>query len=245
MGGIGFITGNHALVATNNVLINSHMLEASHLNGAQRYFYSSSACIYPQGIQQDSDVTPLKESDAYPADPEEGYGWEKLYTEKLCEYYRNDFGLETRVARFHNVYGPLGTYDGGREKAPAALCRKIAAANDGDEIEIWGDGAQTRSFMFIDDCIDGIMRLTASDHHEPLNLGSDELISINGLVDLIAEVSGKSIGKEHDLTKPQAVRGRNSDNSKLLEVLDYVPSTTMAEGIAPTYAWIADQVNGA
>jgi GDP-D-mannose 3',5'-epimerase len=245
MGGIGFITGNHALVATNNVLINSHMLEASHLNGAQRYFYSSSACIYPQGIQQDSDVTPLKESDAYPADPEEGYGWEKLYTEKLCEYYRNDFGLETRVARFHNVYGPLGTYDGGREKAPAALCRKIAAANDGDEIEIWGDGAQTRSFMFIDDCIDGIMRLTASDHHEPLNLGSDELISINGLVDLIAEVSGKSIGKEHDLTKPQGVRGRNSDNSKLLEVLDYVPSTTMAEGIAPTYAWIADQVNGA
>lgn len=245
MGGIGFITGNHALVATNNVLINSHMLEASHLNGAQRYFYSSSACIYPQGIQQDSDVTPLKESDAYPADPEEGYGWEKLYTEKLCEYYRNDFGLETRVARFHNVYGPLGTYDGGREKAPAALCRKIAAANDGDEIEIWGDGAQTRSFMFIDDCIDGIMRLTASDHHEPLNLGSDELISINGLVDLIAEVSGKSIGKKHDLTKPQGVRGRNSDNSKLLEVLDYVPSTTMAEGIAPTYAWIADQVNGA
>ena len=188
MGGIGFITENHAMISTNNVLINAHMLEASHINGVQRYFYSSSACIYPQGAQLDADVTPLKESDAYPADPEEGYGWEKLYSEKLCEYYSNDYGLETRVARFHNVYGLLGTYDGGREKAPAALCRKIALAKDGDEIEIWGDGLQTRSFMFIDDCLEGIIRLTASDHREPLNLGSDELISINGLFDLITEV---------------------------------------------------------
>lgn len=245
MGGIGFITENHAMIATNNVLINSHMLEASQLNGVQRYFYSSSACIYPQGIQDDADVTPLKESDAYPADPEEGYGWEKLYSEKLCEYYANDFGLETRVARFHNVYGPLGTYDGGREKAPAALCRKIALAQDGEDIEIWGDGEQTRSFMYIDDCVEGILKLTASDSRSPLNLGSDELVTINGLVDLIAEVSGKSIGKAHDLTKPQGVRGRNSDNSKLVEELSFAPSTTMAEGIAPTYAWIASQVNGA
>jgi GDP-D-mannose 3', 5'-epimerase len=245
MGGIGFITENHATIATNNVLINSHMLEASHLNGVDRYFYSSSACIYPQGIQNDADVTPLKESDAYPADPEEGYGWEKLYSEKLCEYYANDFGLKTRVARFHNVYGPLGTYDGGREKAPAALCRKIAMANDGENIEIWGDGEQTRSFMYIDDCVEGILKLTASESLSPLNLGSDELVTINGLVDLIAEVSGKSIGKAHDLTKPQGVRGRNSDNSQLVKELNFAPSTTMSEGIAPTYAWIASQVNGA
>jgi GDP-D-mannose 3', 5'-epimerase len=245
MGGIGYITENHALIATNNVLINSHMLEAASIHGVGRYFYSSSACIYPQAIQLDADVTPLREEDAYPADPEEGYGWEKLYSEKLAQYYAQDFGIETRVARFHNVYGPLGTYDGGREKAPAALCRKIALANDGDEIEVWGDGEQTRSFMYIDDCVHGIYNLTQSDHSDPINLGSDELVTINGLVDLIAETSSKSISMRHDLTKPQGVRGRNSDNSRLREVLGWEPSTTMAEGLAPTYAWIASQVNGA
>src|SRR5918999_705557 len=244
MGGIGYITGNHAVVARNNVLINAHMLEAAVRNGVSRHFYSSSACIYPMYLQKSPDVTPLKEEDAYPADPEEGYGWEKLYSEKLCQYYTEEGKLETRVARFHNIYGPLGTYDGGREKAPAAICRKVALAGDGDQIEVWGDGAQTRSFTFVDDCVEGIHRITASDHHLPLNLGTDRLVSIDELVELVAKVAGKAIRVRHDTSKPQGVRGRNSDNPKLREVLGWEPQTSLEDGLARTYQWIAAQLPG-
>jgi len=201
MGGIGYITAFMADISRNNILINAHMLEASRSNGVKRFLFSSSACVYAQNKQKSADVTPLKEEDAHPADPEPGYGWEKLFTEKLCEYYAHDYGFETRTVRFHNVYGPLGTYDGGREKSPAAISRKIALAPDGGEIEVWGDGNQTRSYMYVDDCVEGLIRLMASDFREPLNLGTDELISINGLVDLIADIVGKKIGKCHDLTK--------------------------------------------
>ena len=204
MGGIGYIIGNRVDIARNNVLINAHMLEAAYRNGVSRHFSSSSACIYPMYKQHDPDVTPLKEEDAYPADPEEGYGWEKLYSEKLCQYYQEEGKLETRVARFHNIYGPLGTYEGGREKAPAAISRKVALAVDGDGIEIWGDGLQTRSFTYVDDCVEGIYRIAQSDHWEPLNLGSDCLVTIDQLVDLVTDVAGKTLVKQHDLTKPQA-----------------------------------------
>jgi len=245
MGGIGYISSNHADIARNNILINAHMLEAARLNGASRFFFSSSACIYPRYRQESADVTPLKEEHAYPADPEEGYGWEKLYAEKLCEYYVAEGKLETRVARFHNIYGPLGTYEGGREKAPAAICRKVALAEDGDEIEVWGDGEQTRSFTYIDDCVEGIHRIMRSDHRRPLNLGTDELITINGLVDLVAKVAGKTIHKRHDLTKPQGVRGRNSDNSLLREVLGWEPGTSLEEGLSHTYRWIESELRKA
>jgi GDP-D-mannose 3', 5'-epimerase len=244
MGGIGFITGNHADIARNNVLINTHMLEAARTNGAKRFFYSSSACIYPAYKQKSADVEPLKEEDAMPADPEEGYGWEKLYSEKLCQYYRADYGLQTRVARFHNVYGPLGTYDGGREKAPAAISRKVALCQDGDEIEIWGDGQQTRSFMYIDDCVEGIYRLMKSDHHEPLNLGTDVLITVDGLVDLVSTIAGKRLQKKHDTSKPQGVRGRNSDNSRLRTVLGWEPSVPLQTGLEVTYRWIESELRG-
>ena len=243
MGGIGFISGNHADVASNNILINAHMLEASELNGITRYFYSSSACIYPLFLQDIPEVGGLKEEDAYPAQPEEGYGWEKLYAEKLCEYYDEEGRFPTRVARFHNVYGPLGTYDGGREKAPAAICRKIALAEDGSEIEVWGDGLQTRSFMHVDDCVEGIYRIMQSDHSAPLNLGTEELVTVNDLVDLVAKIAEKSIGKRHDLSKPQGVRGRNSDNTQLTKVLGWGPSISLEEGLRPTYSWIAEQVS--
>jgi len=242
MGGIGYITGNHASIARNDILINTHMLEASRINGVQRFLFSSSACVYPDYRQDDPDVTPLREEDAYPAAPEEGYGWEKLFTEKLCQYYAEDYGMETRVVRFHNVYGPLGTYEGGKEKAPAALCRKIALAEDGDEIEIWGDGEQTRSFMYVDDCVEGIYRLMRSDYRHPLNLGTDRLVTINELVDIIANIAGKRIVKRHDLTKPQGVRGRNSDNTRLRQVLGWEPETSLEKGLAITYQWIARQV---
>ena len=242
MGGIGYITEKLADIARNNTLINTHMLEASRVNYIERYFYSSSACIYPGYLQEEADITPLKEKDAYPADPEEGYGWEKLYTEKLCQYYTQDYGLPTRVARFHNVYGPLGTYDGGKEKAPAAICRKVSLAQDGDEIEIWGDGKQTRSFMYIDDCVEGIYKITNSDISEPLNLGLDTMVTIDELVDLVMEISGKSLIKQHDLTKPQGVRGRNSDNSKLESVLNWAPSFNMSDGMQITYNWINNQI---
>jgi len=244
MGGIGYITANHADVAVNNVLINAHMLQAALTNDATRYFYSSSACIYPMYLQKSPEIGGLKEEDAYPADPEEGYGWEKLYAEKLCQYYDEEGKLPTRVARFHNIYGPLGTYDGGREKAPAAISRKVAMAADGGEIEVWGDGLQTRSFTYVDDCVEGIYRIMQSEHSAPLNLGTDELISVNDLVDLIAKLGGKSLTKRHDTSKPQGVRGRNSDNTQLRSVLGWEPATTLEQGLTKTYKWIESQVAG-
>jgi len=242
MGGIGYITGTHAPIARNNSLMNLHMLDASVEAGVERFLFSSSACVYPQHLQEDPDVDPLAEEDAWPADPEPGYGLEKLYTEKLCEYYREDHGLETRVVRFHNVYGPLGAYEGGKEKAPAALCRKVARAEDGGTITVWGDGEQTRSFMYMDDCVEGIHRLMRSDFPGPLNLGTDRLVTINELVNLIAGAAGKEITKDHDLSKPQGVRGRNSDNSLLREVLGWEPEVSLEEGMARTYRWIEERV---
>ena len=242
MGGIGFIEQNKAMIMHDNVLINVHMLEAARQQGVRRYLYTSSACIYPGYRQQSVEVTPLKEEDVYPADPEDGYGWEKLYSERLCRHYLEDFGLETRVVRFHNIFGPLGTYDGGREKSPAAICRKIALANDGDEIEVWGDGCQTRSYCYIDDCVEGIYRLMRSDYRAPLNLGQDRLISINELVDMVAGIAGKRLGKRYNPTAPQGVRGRNSDNTRLRQVLGWEPSVSLEDGLAETYRWIARQV---
>jgi GDP-D-mannose 3', 5'-epimerase len=241
MGGIGYITASHADIARNNILINAHMLEASKMNNVGRFLYSSSACVYAQGKQKNPDVTPLREEDAYPADPEPGYGWEKLFTEELCKYYWQDFGFPTRTVRFHNVYGPLGTYEGGKEKAPAAICRKVSLAEDGGNIEVWGDGEQTRSFMYIDDCCEGLVRLMASDYTEPLNLGTDELVTINGLVDIVCDIAGKRLTKVHNLSGPQGVRGRNSDNTRLNRVLGWEPSIKLAQGLRTTYAWIAER----
>jgi nucleoside-diphosphate-sugar epimerase len=245
MGGIGYITAFHADIARNNILINAHMLEAARLNGIPRFLFSSSACVYAQSKQRDTDVTPLREEDAYPADPEPGYGWEKLFTEELCRYYRKDYNSETRIVRFHNVYGPLGTYEGGKEKAPAAISRKVALVPNSGEIEVWGDGNQTRSFMYIDDCVEGLVRLMASDYREPLNLGNDRLISINGLVDLISEIAGKRLIKKYDLGKPQGVRGRNSDNSRLSHVLGWEPSISLETGLEVTYRWIESELRKA
>lgn len=242
MGGIGYITANHADLSRNNILINTHMLEASRINGVQHFLFSSSACIYPQYKQKDPDVTPLKESDAVPADPEPGYGWEKLFAEELCRYYKKDYGMETHIVRFHNVYGPLGTYEGGKEKAPAAISRKVALAEDGGEIEVWGDGQQTRSFMYVDDCVEGLLRLMASDYAEPLNLGTDRLVTIDELIDLVSEVAGKKLRKQHDLSKPQGVRGRNSDNTLLNQVLGWEPSIDLEEGLKTTYKWVEGEL---
>lgn len=242
MGGIGYITAFHADVARNNVLINAHMLEGAHRNGVARYFFSSSACVYPMYRQTAAEVEPLRESDAYPAEPEEGYGWEKLYAEKLCQYYADEGKVTTRVARFHNIYGPLGTYEGGREKAPAAICRKVALAPNGGSIEVWGDGSQTRSFTYVDDCVEGIHRIMRSDHGAPLNLGSDVLISVDALVDLVCGIANKRLIKEHDRSRPQGVRGRNSDNTLAREVLGWTPSTSLEDGLAATYGWIHAQL---
>jgi nucleoside-diphosphate-sugar epimerase len=242
MGGIGFIETNKAVIVRDNSLINLHSIEAARINGVKRYLYTSSACIYPGYKQKETDVTPLKEEDAYPADAEDGYGWEKLYMERVCRHYTEDFGLDTRVVRFHNIFGPLGTYDGGREKSPAAICRKIALADDGDDIEVWGDGEQTRSYCYIDDCVEGIYRLMRSDHREPINLGQDRMVSINELVDMVAKIAGKKIGKRYDLTKPQGVRGRNSDNTRLREVLQWEPVISLEEGLTTTYHWIAGEL---
>jgi len=244
-GGIGYITANHADISRNNILINAHMLEASRINGVQRFLFSSSACIYPQYKQRDPKVIPLKESDAIPADPEPGYGWEKLFAEELCRYYKKDHKLETRIVRFHNVYGPLGTYEGGKEKAPAAISRKVALAQSGGEIEVWGDGEQTRSFMFIDDCVEGLIRLMASDYSEPLNLGTDELVTVNQLIDIVSEIASKKLRKKHDLDKPQGVRGRNSDNALLRSVLAWEPSIGLEKGLWITYIWIEEQLRKA
>ena len=245
MGGIGYITAQLADIARNNILINAHMLEASRLNGVRRFLFSSSACVYAGYKQNSADVTPLKEEDAHPADPEAGYGWEKLFTEQLCRYYRHDFGFETRVVRFHNVYGPLGTYEGGKEKAPAAICRKVALTPDHGRIDIWGDGQQTRSFMFILDCVEGLQRLMASDYREPLNLGTEELVTIDQLVDITCEIAGKNLVRRHDLSKPQGVRGRNSDNSRLRTVLGWEPQTRLRDGLAITYQWIEQELDRA
>jgi GDP-D-mannose 3', 5'-epimerase len=242
MGGIGYITASHADISRNNILINTHMLEASRLNGVSRFLFSSSACVYAQYKQREAEVTPLREEDAYPADPEAGYGWEKLFTEELCRYYWQDYRFDTRIVRFHNVYGPLGTYDGGKEKAPAAISRKVALAKDAGNIDIWGDGEQTRSFMYVDDCVEGLVRLMASDYREPLNLGTDRLVSINELVNLISDIAGKRLTKRHDISKPQGVRGRNSDNSRLRQVLSWEPSVSLEEGLTVTYRWIENEL---
>jgi GDP-D-mannose 3',5'-epimerase len=244
MGGMGFISSNHATILRNNALINLHTIEAARLNGATRYFLSSSACIYPDYLQGDEDVTPLKEEDAYPADPQDAYGWEKLVGERLCGYYADEFGMVTRVARFHNIYGPYGTYDGGREKAPAAMCRKVALAQPGDEVEIWGDGGQTRSFCYIDDCVEGIYRLMWSDYREPLNIGTSELVTVNELAEAIIEVSGKPDLSLRHVRGPQGVRGRNSDNTRIRRVLGWEPRVALREGLDETYRWIHKQVAG-
>jgi GDP-D-mannose 3', 5'-epimerase len=243
MGGMGFISSHHAEILHNNSLINVHTLDAARVNGIKRYLYTSSACIYPEYKQTDTNVIPLKEEDAYPAQPQDAYGWEKLIAERLCSHYREDYGIETRIVRFHNIFGPLGTWDGGREKAPAALCRKIAIAKltGNHEIEIWGDGEQTRSFCLIDDCVKGIYKLMRSNYAEPLNLGQDRMISINQLADIIAELAGIRIVKKHVLG-PQGVRGRNSDNTRLREVLGWEPEVSLEEGLAITYSWIEAQV---
>jgi GDP-D-mannose 3',5'-epimerase len=243
MGGMGFISSNHATILRNNSLINLHTIEAARMQGVSRYLYSSSACIYPDHLQTDANVAPLKEEDAYPADPQDAYGWEKLVSERLCQYYAGEFGMQTHIVRFHNIYGPYGTYDGGREKAPAALCRKVAMAEPDGSIEVWGDGEQTRSFCYIDDCVEGIYRLMQSDYPEPLNLGTEEMVTINQLARLVMEVAGKLGVTLRHVDGPQGVRGRNSDNSRLRSVLGWEPRTTLAEGLSPTYQWIEKQVN--
>jgi GDP-D-mannose 3',5'-epimerase len=244
MGGMGFIEANKAKCML-SVLINTHMLEAARQHNLQRYFFSSSACVYAADKQLTPDVKPLAEADAYPAEPEDGYGWEKLFSERMCRHFTEDFGLTTRVARYHNVYGPNGTWTGGREKAPAAICRKIAEAqiSGAHEIEIWGDGEQTRSFMYVDDCIDGTLKIMNSDIDVPINLGSSEMVTINGLVDIVEEIAGITVNRRYDLDAPKGVRGRNSDNTMILERLDWEPSITLRAGLERTYAWIYDQVS--
>lgn len=243
MGGMGFIENNKALCML-TVLTSTHMLEAARRHEVERYFYSSSACVYAADKQTDTAVTALKEADAYPAMPEDGYGWEKLFTERMCRHFEEDFGLTTRVARYHNVYGPEGTWDGGREKAPAAVCRKIATAaiTGNHELEIWGDGEQTRSFMYIDDCLKGSQMILAGASNEPVNLGSDELVSINQLVDIVEEIAGIRCQRNYKLDAPQGVRGRNSDNTQIKETYGWAPSIPLADGLAETYAWIYGQV---
>ena len=242
MGGMGYISSNHATILRNNALINLHTLDAARTQGVSRLLYTSSACIYPDYRQTEADVTPLSEDDAYPASPQDAYGWEKLLTERACSYYREEFGFETRIVRFHNIFGPEGTFEGGREKAPAALCRKVASVEDGGEIEIWGDGEQTRSFCYIDDCVEGIWRIMRSDYAEPLNLGTEELVSINELARQIIAVSGKRDIRLVHVDGPQGVRGRNSDNSRLRKVLGWEPATSLADGLEPTYRWIEKQL---
>jgi GDP-D-mannose 3', 5'-epimerase len=242
MGGMGFITKNKALCML-SVLLSTHLLMAAKDCGAKQYFYSSSACAYPDYRQEEATVIALKESDAYPAMPEDGYGWEKLFSERLCKHFEQDFGMNIRVFRFHNVYGPKGTWDGGREKAPAALCRKVIQAIDEGtmEVEIWGDGEQTRSFMYIDDCITGIDKLMASSYSDPLNLGRSELVSINETLSIIERIAGVEMKRKYKLDAPQGVRGRNSDNTLIKEVLGWEPSIDLKTGLETTYWWIKEQ----
>jgi len=243
MGGMGYISCNHATILYSNLMINLNTIHAAMQEPVGRYFFTSSACIYPEYLQTEIDAKPLKEEDAYPADPQDAYGWEKLITERLCKHYREDYDLETRIVRFHNIFGQNGSWDGGREKAPAALCRKIAYAKLHKEksIEIWGDGLQTRSFCYIDDCTEGIYRLMQSDFHDPLNLGSDRMVSINELADIIMNIAGVDLEKVH-VKGPQGVRGRNSDNNKLRQVLMWEPSISLETGLEKTYSWIEEQV---
>ena len=243
MGGMGFIENNKALCML-SVLTNTHMLMAAKDSGVERFFFSSSACVYNGDKQKTPDVVPLKEEDAYPALPEDGYGWEKLFSERMCRHFEEDFGLQTRVARYHNVYGPLGTYDGGREKAPAAICRKViqAKVSGKHEIEIWGDGHQTRSFMYIDDCTKGTQAILESEITEPINLGSSELVTINQLVDIVEEIAGVKLKRNYKLDAPKGVNGRNSDNTKILEYLGWEPSIRLKDGMAKTYEWIESQM---
>ena len=241
MGGIGFITEVGAEVMHDNILINTYMLEASRRNKVKRYFFSSSACVYPTFKQTNSDVEGLKEKDAYPADPDNFYGWEKLLTEKMCEAYQRDHGFDVRIARYHNIYGPEGTYKGGREKSPAALCRKVAEASNPGIILVWGDGKQTRSYCYIDDCVRGTVKLMESDYDKPMNIGSERLVTIDELADMITKISGKVITKSHDLNAPQGVRGRNADISLARKVLGWEPKVSLEEGLAKTYKWIEHQ----
>jgi nucleoside-diphosphate-sugar epimerase len=243
MGGMGFISANHARILHNNALISIHTLQAAQEAGVRRLVYTSSACVYPEYRQAEADIQPLREEEAYPAQPQDAYGWEKLMSERLCAHYREEYGLATRIVRFHNIFGPLGTWDGGREKAPAAMCRKVAVAKltSDPTVEIWGDGEQTRSFCFIDDCLEGLHRLMLSDYAEPLNLGQDRMVTINELADIVAGIAGIRIVKKH-VPGPQGVRGRNSDNTRLRKVLGWEPVIALEEGLARTYAWIERQV---
>lgn len=243
MGGMGFIENNKALCML-SVLINTHLLMAAREHGVQRFFYSSSACVYNADKQRDPNVTALKEEDAYPAMPEDGYGWEKLFSERMCRHFREDYGVLTRVARFHNVYGPLGTWEGGREKAPAAICRKVIEAkmSGKHEIEIWGDGHQTRSFMYIDDCLKGVEAILASNILEPINLGSSELVSINQLVDIVEDIAGVKLKRSYNLKAPKGVNGRNSDNTLIKKYLGWEPCIRLRDGLETTYRWIYDQM---
>jgi len=243
MGGMGFIESNKALCML-SVLINTHLLMAGRDADIERFFFASSACVYNADKQRDPNVVALKEEDAYPAMPEDGYGWEKLFSERMCRHYREDFGITTRSARYHNVYGPYGTYDGGREKAPAAICRKIIEAkmSGRHKIDIWGDGTQTRSFMYISDCLRGTLAITASDILEPINLGSSELVTINQLVDIVEEIAGITVKREYQLDAPKGVNGRNSDNAKIQQYLGWEPSVTLRDGMEQTYRWIFDEI---
>jgi GDP-D-mannose 3',5'-epimerase len=245
MGGMGFIEANKAACML-SVLINTHLLMAARNNEASRFFFSSSACVYNAAKQTSANVTPLKEEDAYPGDPEDGYGWEKLFSERMCRHFAEDFGIETRMARYHNIYGPLGTYDGGREKAPAAICRKVIQAklSGNNRIEIWGDGEQTRSFTYIDDCIKGTMLLTNGPHQEPINVGSSELVTINQLVSLAEEFAGIELERDYNLSAPKGVRGRNSDNTLIQECFAWEPSVGLRDGLRRTYDWIDKQMSG-
>jgi nucleoside-diphosphate-sugar epimerase len=244
MGGMGFIENNKAACML-SVLINTHLLMSSKENGVSRYFFASSACVYNASKQNQTDIDPLREEDAYPAMPEDGYGWEKLFSERMCRHFYEDYGLETRVARYHNVYGPNGTWDGGREKAPAALCRKIAKAkaSGNKSIEIWGDGEQTRSFTYIKDCITGSIMLMNSEIREPLNVGSSEMVSINSMVEIIESIAGVKLTRNYNLKAPKGVRGRNSDNTRIQNLLNWQPSISLSTGLSETYKWIEEQVN--
>jgi len=245
MGGIGYITAIHATLSRNNILINSHMLEAARLADVDRYLYTSSACVYPANLQRDAEVSPLREDDAIPAEPEKGYGWEKLFAEQLTSYFGEEHGIDVRIIRFHNIYGPLGTYQGGQEKAPAAISYKVAAAEDGGTIPVWGDGNQTRSFCYIDDAVEGVRRIMDSKVTRPLNVGSSEVVTVNGLVDLVSTAAGKHVQKVHELNRPQGVRGRNSDNTLIRSLLGWEPSIPLRVGIPRTYRWIWAQLDAA